>query len=124
MKKNNLRRCILCLLLVCIAGVFPVDDIFAREMVNGGAKLRTEIDTYEKEENMVKVLQKKKSQLSEAQKRDLAGKMKILNEEKNAVKQNGTPSIKKKYYAKVLNVKHFKQKNGYYCGPATTKQTL
>ena len=123
------------------------DYVIEHEAANGGAPLKNERGSYISEEEQIELFQKSRSQMSESQKRDLAGKMEILNEEKelsHSLKTNLLDDNIKEledddlafdieenilsagisYPKKILKVKHFEQANGYYCGPATVKQTL
>lgn len=123
------------------------DYVIEHEAANGGAPLKNERGSYISEEEQIELFQKSRSQMSESQKRDLAGKMEILNEEKelsHSLKTNLLDDNIKEledddlafdieenilssgisYPKKILKVKHFEQANGYYCDPATVKQTL
>ncbi len=134
--KINLKKFIICLLaIICLINVLPMNYVSAQEDIGGGAKLKSENDFFEREENMIRKLKKKKSQLSQSQKKDLEAKMKIIDEENNLLKIEGNAygstleddelvSTETIYPARKLNMKSCKQINGYYCGPATTKQTL
>ena len=132
----NLRKSVICFLsMFCLLSVLPINNVSAQEETSGGAKLKSENDFFEREDNMIKKLKKNKSQLSQSQKKDLEAKMKIINEENNSLKvernaygnsleDDELVSTETIYPARKLNMKSCKQINGYYCGPATTKQTL
>lgn len=134
--KINVKKLVFCFLAIfCLANVHPINYVSAQEETSGGAKLKSENDFFEREENMIRKLKKKKSQLSQSQKKDLEAKMKIINEENNSLKvernacgssleDDELVSTETIYPARKLNMKSCKQINGYYCGPATTKQTL
>lgn len=123
------------------------DYVIEHEAANGGAPLKNERDSYISEEEQIELFQKSRSQMSESQKRDLASKMEIIKEEKELSRSLKTnlldDNIKEledddlafdteedilsagiSYPKKILKVKHFEQANGYYCDPATVKQTL
>ena len=158
MKFKNLKMAGLCLCVMVSAVMLPKDYVSAQEATNdsvvehvsanGGAPLKSEADIRISEEAQIKLLQKNTSQISEAQKKDLASKMKILNEEKELAHAPKTYALddyigevedddlvdidteedilagKITYPKKKINVKHFKQEEPFYCGPATVKQTL
>lgn len=134
-KRINLRKSVICFLaMFCLLSVLPINNVSAQEETSGGVKLKSENDFFEREDNMIKKLKKNKSQLSQSQKKDLEAKMKIINEEDNSLKvernahgssleDDELVSTETIYPARKLNMKSCKQINGYYCGPATTKQT-
>lgn len=63
--KINLKKFIICLLaIICLINVLPMNYVSAQEDIGGGAKLKSENDFFEREENMIRKLKKKKSQLS------------------------------------------------------------
>lgn len=128
--RKNYQVIGMCFLIIFCGFAVSEKHVFAQESVNGGVA-RREADAYLREENQIVELQNKRSGVSEEQKKDLYGKIKILNEEKTSVfviKGEDTDddmiSTESSYPAKRIKVKQYEQKNGYYCGPATTKQTL
>lgn len=135
-KRINLRKSIICFFIMfCLLGVLSVNHVSAQEEASGGAKLKNENDYFMREENVIKNLKKKRNQLSQSQKKDLDAKIKILSEENSSLRAEGNVfgslddddelvSTETIYPARKLNMKSCKQINGYYCGPATTKQTL